>query len=104
MFFMSRGSAAGFIDVSPSGGPSRTGGSADGAAGRSVVRYGRPRVVPDHVLVPLDGSPLSEDALAHALETFDCRVAVLNVVIMTSVAFYRSDRPQSGGRYGNCLH
>jgi len=25
-------------------------------------------------------------------------------VIMTSVAFYRSDRLQSGGRYGNCLH
>jgi hypothetical protein len=25
-------------------------------------------------------------------------------IIMTSVAFYRSDRPQPGGRYGNCLH
>jgi hypothetical protein len=24
--------------------------------------------------------------------------------LLTSVAFYRSDRPQSGGRYGNCLH
>ncbi|WP_324664965.1 universal stress protein [Haloarcula sediminis] len=35
---------------------------------------------PDHVLVPLDGSPLSDDALEHALETFDCRVTVLNVV------------------------
>jgi len=33
-----------------------------------------------HVLVPLDGSPLSDDALVHALETFDCRVTVLNVV------------------------
>ena len=35
---------------------------------------------PDHVLVPLDGSPLADDALTHALETFDCRVTVLNVV------------------------
>ena len=35
---------------------------------------------PEHVLVPLDGSPLSDDALEHALETFDCRVTVLNVV------------------------
>ncbi len=38
------------------------------------------RVAPNHVLVPLDGSPLSEDALVHALETFDCTVTVLNVV------------------------
>ena len=35
---------------------------------------------PDHVLVPLDGSPLADEALAHALATFDCRVTVLNVV------------------------
>lgn len=35
---------------------------------------------PSHVLVPLDGSPLSEAALAHALDTFDCRVTVVNVV------------------------
>lgn len=37
-------------------------------------------MAPSHVLVALDGSPLAEDALAHALETFDCRVTVLNVV------------------------
>ncbi len=37
-------------------------------------------MAPSHVLVPLDGSPLADDALAHALETFDCRVTVLNVV------------------------
>lgn len=37
-------------------------------------------MAPSHVLVPLDGSPLSDDALEHALETFDCRVTVLNVV------------------------
>lgn len=35
---------------------------------------------PEHVLVPLDGSPLSDEALTHALATFDCRVTVLNVV------------------------
>ncbi len=38
------------------------------------------RMAPDHVLVPLDGSPLSDAALSYALETFDCRVTVLNVV------------------------
>ncbi|WP_415379482.1 universal stress protein [Halosimplex sp. TS25] len=37
-------------------------------------------MAPSHVLVPLDGSPLADDALAHALETFHCRVTVLNVV------------------------
>jgi nucleotide-binding universal stress UspA family protein len=37
-------------------------------------------MAPAHVLVPLDGSPLAEAALAHALETFDCRTTVLNVV------------------------
>ncbi|GCF13754.1 universal stress protein UspA [Haloarcula mannanilytica] len=33
-----------------------------------------------HVLVPLDGSPLADEALTFALETFDCRITVLNVV------------------------
>ncbi|SDF75141.1 universal stress protein [Halorientalis regularis] len=33
-----------------------------------------------HVLVPLDGSPLADDALAHALSTCDCPITVLNVV------------------------
>jgi len=33
-----------------------------------------------HVLVPLDGSPLADEALVQALELFDCRVTVLNVV------------------------
>jgi nucleotide-binding universal stress UspA family protein len=37
-------------------------------------------MTPSHVLVPLDGSPLSDAALDHALETFDCDVTVLNVV------------------------
>jgi nucleotide-binding universal stress UspA family protein len=37
-------------------------------------------MAPSHVLVPLDGSPLADDALAHALETFDCRITVLNVL------------------------
>lgn len=35
---------------------------------------------PSHVLVPLDGSPLAEKALGEALELFDCRLTVLNVV------------------------
>ena len=33
-----------------------------------------------HVLVPLDGSPLADEALKHALAVFDCRMTVLNVV------------------------
>ena len=37
-------------------------------------------MAPSHVLVALDGSPLSEAALEYALETFDCDVTVLNVV------------------------
>ena len=37
-------------------------------------------MVPSHVLVPLDGSPLADEALDRALELFDCRVTVLNVV------------------------
>jgi nucleotide-binding universal stress UspA family protein len=37
-------------------------------------------MAPSHVLVPLDGSPLADEALVHALETFDCRTTVLNVI------------------------
>jgi nucleotide-binding universal stress UspA family protein len=37
-------------------------------------------MAPSHVLVPLDGSPLADEALSHALETYDCRITVLNVV------------------------
>ncbi|WP_458210504.1 universal stress protein [Haladaptatus sp. NG-SE-30] len=33
-----------------------------------------------HVLVPLDGSPLADQALRHVLETYDCEVTVLNVI------------------------
>lgn len=36
--------------------------------------------MPSHVLVPLDGSPLADAALVNALDTFDCRTTVLNVV------------------------
>ena len=35
---------------------------------------------PSHVLVPLDGSPLADDALAHALAVYECPITVLNVV------------------------
>ncbi|AUX10306.1 universal stress protein UspA [Halalkaliarchaeum desulfuricum] len=37
-------------------------------------------MTPSHVLVPLDGSPLAADALVYALDVFDCRITVLNVV------------------------
>lgn len=37
-------------------------------------------MAPSHVLVPLDGSPLANEAFSHALETFDSRITVLNVV------------------------
>ena len=37
-------------------------------------------MAPSHVLVPLDGSPLADEALAEALDLFDCRITVLNVV------------------------
>ena len=37
-------------------------------------------MTPSHVLVPLDGSPLADDALAHALAVFDCPITVLNVM------------------------
>lgn len=37
-------------------------------------------MAPAHVLVPLDGSPLADEAFSHALETFDTRITVLNVV------------------------
>jgi nucleotide-binding universal stress UspA family protein len=33
-----------------------------------------------HVLVPFDGSPLADAALAEALDLFECRITVLNVV------------------------
>jgi len=35
---------------------------------------------PAHVLVPLDGSPLADEALSHALAVFDCRITVVNIV------------------------
>ncbi|MGM0398425.1 MAG: universal stress protein [Halobacteriota archaeon] len=47
-------------------------------------------MAPEHVLVPLDGSPLAADALAFALDTFECRTTVLNVVTPL-------DRPMSEG-------
>lgn len=45
-----------------------------------MVRRGPPRTM-THVLVPIDGSPPSWDALDHAIETFAGeRITVLNVV------------------------
>lgn len=47
-------------------------------------------MAPSHVLVPMDGSPLAEEALAHALDVFDCRVTVLNVVTPLDAGFSES--------------
>ncbi|MHC3437347.1 universal stress protein [Natrialbaceae archaeon A-gly3] len=38
-------------------------------------------MAPTHILVPLDGSPLADDALTHVLEVYECPVTVLNVVM-----------------------
>jgi nucleotide-binding universal stress UspA family protein len=43
-------------------------------------------MAPSHVLVPLDGSPLADEALRQALERFECRVTVLNVVTPVDAA------------------
>ncbi|MFB6105302.1 MAG: universal stress protein [Halobacteriaceae archaeon] len=45
---------------------------------------------PGHVLVPLDGSPLADQALAHALEVFDCRTTVLSVATPVSTGMSES--------------
>ncbi|MCL9813113.1 universal stress protein [Natranaeroarchaeum aerophilus] len=38
-------------------------------------------MAPSHVLVPLDSSPLADDALEHALDTFECPITVVNVIL-----------------------
>jgi nucleotide-binding universal stress UspA family protein len=50
--------------------------------GHRYIMLGHERVYmkPSHVLVPLDGSPLAEDALRHAIAVHGCRITVLNVV------------------------
>ncbi|WP_096388962.1 universal stress protein [Halopenitus persicus] len=53
---------------------------------------------PTHVLVPLDGSPLAEEALAHALEVFDCRITVLSVVTPVSSRMSESGLLEREGR------
>lgn len=64
---------------------------------------------PDHVVVPLDGSPLADAALAHALETYDdCAITVLNVVTPVDTGMSESgildadgDRMESARRRAN---
>ena len=45
-----------------------------------MYRHATGGMEPSHVLVPLDGSPLADEALRHALTVYDCRVTVLNIV------------------------
>lgn len=54
-------------------------------------------MAPSHVLVPLDGSPLAEAALAHALETYDCRITVLNVITPLDAGMSESGVLDAGG-------
>lgn len=37
-------------------------------------------MAPTTILVPLDGSPLADQALRHALETYDSNITVLNII------------------------
>jgi nucleotide-binding universal stress UspA family protein len=53
-------------------------------------------MAPSHVLVPLDGSPLADEALTQALELFDCRVTVLNVVTPIDAAMSEGGVLESG--------
>jgi nucleotide-binding universal stress UspA family protein len=67
-------------------------------------------MAPAHVLVPLDGSPLADDALVHALETFDCSITVLNVVTPLDTSMSEGgivepgeDRKESARDYADSL-
>jgi len=53
-------------------------------------------MAPSHVLVALDGSPLAEAALAEALDLFDCRVTVLNVVTPVDASMSESGLLDAG--------
>ena len=57
-----------------------------------------------HVLVPLDGSPLAEEALVEALELFDCRVTVLNVVTPVDTSMSESGVLDSDGERRESAH
>lgn len=47
-------------------------------------------MAPSHVLVPLDGSPLADEALVHALDLFEAEITVLNVVTPIDAAMSES--------------
>lgn len=57
-------------------------------------------MAPSHVLVPLDGSPLADEAFREALERFDCRLTVLNVVTPIDAGMSESGilEPEEGRR------
>lgn len=57
-----------------------------------------PGSAPSHVLVPIDGSPLARHALDYALDVFDCRVTVLNVVTPLDAGMSESGVLETGDR------
>lgn len=57
-----------------------------------------------HVLVPLDGSPLADDALQYALDTFDCRITVLNVVTPLDAAMSEGGVLEAGEERTDAAH
>ena len=61
-------------------------------------------MAPAHVLVPLDGSPLAETALAEALDLFDCRVTVLNVVTPVDASMRESGVLDAGEERRETAH
>jgi len=61
-------------------------------------------MAPSHVLVALDGSPLAEAALAEALDLFDCRVTVLNVVTPVDASMSESGILDTGEERRESAH
>ncbi|MEF8852424.1 MAG: universal stress protein [Haloarculaceae archaeon] len=61
-------------------------------------------MAPAHVLVALDGSPLAEAALSEALDVFDCRVTVLNVVTPVDASMSESGVLGSGEARREAAH
>jgi len=61
-------------------------------------------MAPSHVLVALDGSVLAEAALAEALDIFDCRVTLLNVVTPLDSSMSEGGVLETGGARREAAH